>query len=463
MLHRICRIGALSALLSPLFVVLGVGPVPVPAAGAAVTCPVSYTVNSAWDTGFTVDVAITPTAAISSWTVSFTFGDPGQKLSYGWSAVWSQTGQTVTATNQTWNGSLTAGATTHIGFIGSHTGSNPVPTSFVLNGVSCGTSTPPTVTLTSPSAGAVYGEGNSVPLAATVSGNFWGTVSSVDFYVDGTQVAVDPTSPYAAVWAPATVGQHTITAIALDSGGAAVTSAAVTILVRVIGAPLVVVDPTTLSVPEGGTATAAVHLSTQPSAPVSVTVVRSSGDTDLTVQSGATLAFTTANWSAPQTVTIAAATDADVTNGTATFTVSSTDGYYYPSTLTATEIDAGANAAPTVAITYPVAGAWIPPYADMMVTATAADSDGTVTKVEFYVDSVLIGVDTVGPATFRAAWYTPPSTGSPRQFTLTAVAYDNSGASTTSAPIVVNLSYPVPATSSPTAAPTPVPATAAAG
>ena len=352
---RIWRTGALSVLLTPLFVAVTAGAVP----AAAATCPVSYTVTGAWATGFTADIGVTNlgTAALQSWTVGFTFPDPGQQVSYGWSAVWSQTGGVVTATNQPWNGSLAVGATTHIGFVGSYSGNNPTPTNITLNGVPCGGGTGPTVTVTSPSAGDVFIDGATVPLAAATSGSFWGTVTSVDFFVDGNPVGIDPTSPYTAAWT-ATVGTHTITATAFDSGGAVVTSAPVSILVRVGPVGLVMVDPTSVQVPEGGTATAAVHLSNQPTTAtaVTVTVLRSSGDADLTVQSGAILTFTTTDWSTPQVVTIAAAADADTAAGTATFTVGTTNVHYLSSTLTATEIDSGGTPTPAVAIAGPVAG-----------------------------------------------------------------------------------------------------------
>ncbi|HUU37131.1 MAG TPA: hypothetical protein VMW46_02875, partial [Candidatus Desulfaltia sp.] len=80
----------------------------------------------------------------------------------------------------------------------------------------------------------------------------------------------------------------------------------------------------TVSVPEGNTATFQVRLSAQPSATVNVTVSRVSGDTDITVQSGAALTFTTANWNTNQPVTLAAAEDADIANGTATIRVAAT-------------------------------------------------------------------------------------------------------------------------------------------
>ncbi len=85
-----------------------------------------------------------------------------------------------------------------------------------------------------------------------------------------------------------------------------------------------VVSTTALTINEGGTASFTVKLSAQPGASVSVTTSRSSGDADLSVTGGSTLTFTTANWSTPQSVTLSAAEDTDVVNGTATFAVSST-------------------------------------------------------------------------------------------------------------------------------------------
>lgn len=51
-------------------------------------------------------------------------------------------------TSQSWNGALAAGGSTNIGFNGSFTGSNPSPTVFSVNGVTCGASPPPTTSPT---------------------------------------------------------------------------------------------------------------------------------------------------------------------------------------------------------------------------------------------------------------------------------------------------------------------------
>jgi endoglucanase len=103
--------------------------------------------------------------------------------------------------------------------------------------------------------------------------------------------------------------------------------------------PTVVASPSSLSVAQGSTETFAVSLSAAPSATATVTVSRASGDAGLSVRSGATLTFTTANWSTAQNVTIAA--DASST-GTATITASTAG--YTAATVTVAETGGGGTA-----------------------------------------------------------------------------------------------------------------------
>lgn len=126
---------------------------PAGAAQAAPACDVTYVTND-WNNGFTANIDVKNLGdPINSWTLKFAFPNSSQQVTQGWSAKWSQSGNQVTATNETWNGSLATGATTNIGFNGSYSGSNPKPTSFTLNGVTCnGTpaNKPPTVALDVP-------------------------------------------------------------------------------------------------------------------------------------------------------------------------------------------------------------------------------------------------------------------------------------------------------------------------
>jgi tetratricopeptide (TPR) repeat protein len=86
--------------------------------------------------------------------------------------------------------------------------------------------------------------------------------------------------------------------------------------------PNFVTNTDTVTVPEGGQNTFQVKLSEQPAANVTAAVAWVSGDTDITLVSGASLVFTTANWNTYQTVTLAAAEDNDAENGQAIFRIS---------------------------------------------------------------------------------------------------------------------------------------------
>ncbi|OZV83924.1 endoglucanase [Micromonospora echinospora] len=111
---------------------------------AAAGCEVTYTTSS-WTGGFTASISIRNLGdAINGWTLGFSFPDAGQRVGQGWSATYSQTGPAVTARNMSYNGALASGASTSIGFNGTWTGSNPVPTSFTLNGTVCNGATNPT-------------------------------------------------------------------------------------------------------------------------------------------------------------------------------------------------------------------------------------------------------------------------------------------------------------------------------
>ena len=127
-----------------------------PANAATAGCTVAYTVQSAWPGGFTGNVVITNLgAATTSWTLAYDFPAAGQAVTNGWSATWTQSGQHVTAVSMSWNGALATNGSATIGFNGAWTASNPVPTSFTLNGTVCnGTTTGSPTASASPSASA---------------------------------------------------------------------------------------------------------------------------------------------------------------------------------------------------------------------------------------------------------------------------------------------------------------------
>ncbi|MDH2427255.1 cellulose binding domain-containing protein [Sphaerisporangium sp. TRM90804] len=104
--------------------------------GGSGACRVSYVKNE-WSGGFTANVTVTNTgtAAVSNWTLAFTF--PGtQRITNSWNATVTQSGAAVTARG---NSTIQPGATANFGFQGTWTNSNPNPTSFTLNGATCTT------------------------------------------------------------------------------------------------------------------------------------------------------------------------------------------------------------------------------------------------------------------------------------------------------------------------------------
>ncbi|EPH5595500.1 chitinase C-terminal domain-containing protein [Vibrio alginolyticus] len=87
----------------------------------------------------------------------------------------------------------------------------------------------PTVTLTSPSASASVTAGDVVNLAADAADTD-GTVSKVEFFVDGVLVGQATSAPYAASWT-ATEGQHEFSTKAYDDAGAVSSASVVTLTV----------------------------------------------------------------------------------------------------------------------------------------------------------------------------------------------------------------------------------------
>lgn len=87
----------------------------------------------------------------------------------------------------------------------------------------------------------------------------------------------------------------------------------------------IVASPAFLAVDEGRSSTLNLTLNRPPASDVTVTVARTSGDTDLSVSGNTVFIFTSNDWNLAQTVTITATDDADQFAGSAVFTCSSPD------------------------------------------------------------------------------------------------------------------------------------------
>lgn len=122
--------------------VLGAGMVVVAAtqANAATGCSVNYVITNSWPGGFGANINITNLGdPLTSWTLKFTFPASGQAIQQLWNGTVSSSGQDITVTNASYNGTVGTGqaVTPAPGLNGTWTSSNPVPTSFTLNGVTC--------------------------------------------------------------------------------------------------------------------------------------------------------------------------------------------------------------------------------------------------------------------------------------------------------------------------------------
>src|SRR5262245_497984 len=311
--------GALAAAL----VIVPAGP-----AHAAIACEVTYT--KAWDngSGFGANLALRNLGdPLNGWALTFAF--PGnQRVTEGWPVLWTQpagSNQVTAQSNAPWNAVIATGATFQLGFNGNYSGANVNPTAFSVNGVACAgpppPNAPPTVAITSPANGATFNAPANVTVNATASDSN-GTVTVVDFFRNGMLVGSDTTAPYSFTNTALPAGNYTLQARATDNGGATAT-AQVSIVVNQPTGPVIQVSPVTLVVPEGGTASYNITLSAAPpGGSIVVISARTAGDTDITVSVGAQRTFTTANFATPQSVTLAAAQDADSADGQATITVS---------------------------------------------------------------------------------------------------------------------------------------------
>ena len=94
----------------------------------------------------------------------------------------------------------------------------------------------------------------------------------------------------------------------------------------------------------------------------------------------------------------------------------------------------GFNIAPTVSITSPTNGAVFGAPATVTINATAADTDGSISNVEFYNGTTLLGSDNTSPYSFT---WSSVAVGS---YSITAKAYDNGGSTTISSAVAISVS-----------------------
>jgi hypothetical protein len=305
---------------------------------------------------------------------------------------------------------------------------------------------PPAVSLLSPASGTEVMLPATVTISALAS-DPENRLLSVDFYADWTLISRITTAPYSVSWLPPAAGTYTLTAVAHDADGGSTTSSAVIVHAQPRpGTPAVVIVSTnaTTAPPRASISTPAVSASTtvpastKTTTPASASTTKPAGASTMTPAAASTTTPAAASTTpaAPgstttptSTTTAAAANSTSPTPGGSTTTASGgTPAIWTVATATG---QPAANKPPLVALTT-YGTNFIAP-ATIRLTATAADPDGQVARVEFFSGTMRVHTDTTAPYTF--AW----SNVAAGTYSLTAVAFDNDGASASSAPVVLTV------------------------
>ncbi len=356
------------------------------------------------------------------------------------------------------------------------------------------TNAPPLLTLTDPAGDTIVLSPDPIHLGATAS-DPGGSVASVAFYAGTALIGAITVPPFERSWTNVPVGNYAVTAVATDNRGATTTSGAATIHVlpgrdslpfQGVEAVLPgVVEAENFN--EGGEGVGYHDLTTgnsggmyrQTDVDIVTTADGGDGFAVTSIAAGEWLAYRVfVQNAATYTVQARVASSGvggtfhievdgvDVTGslsvpdtgGAQTWQTIGVQGVALPSgshmmrvvfdtkgtsgpvgNLNYVRVSvAGANTPPSVTMTSPTSGSSFTWPANVSMKATAGDADGTVAQVSFYAGATLLGTDTTAPYTLT--WNNPL----PGNYSLTAVATDNSGASATSAAIAVQIVAPPP-------------------
>lgn len=120
--------------------------------------------------------------------------------------------------------------------------------------------------------------------------------------------------------------------------------------------------------------------------------------------------------------------------GTHLITVREDHGYCYKTSSVPVQIIVKKNIAPVVQLTQPANASIHFNPLPVEIAATATDTDGTINRVDFFVNSIYIASDYTAP--YKVSW---PSI--PGAYTITVKAIDNKSSQTTSTPITITV-YP---------------------
>ena len=248
-----------------------------------------------------------------------------------------------------------------------------------------------------------------------------GAITGVEFFDNGISVGTASAAPWRTMLANASVGNHAITAKATDDRGSTTMSRPSAFTVRARNQ-----SPTVaLTAPND-----AAHFPNK----ATINVAATAGDPDGLVTavefrvgsaSGVLIGRAT---QAPYT-----ATWSNVAAGSYAIVAIAYDDRNAAATSAPVHVTVDPNIPPVVSITAPVAGARVTATTNVAVTANASDSDGTITRVDFYAGTTAIGAATNAP--YGIVW----NAAAPGTYSLTAKATDNAGAVATSPAVSITV------------------------
>jgi hypothetical protein len=281
------------------------------------------------------------------------------------------------------------------------------------------------VSITSPVNWTAFNRPTDVVVTATASVN-GGTIDRVDFYADGFLLGAGTFSAgqYSFTWSAPPAGNHSLVAVAVDSSAVSTSSNAVNVRLN---------DPPVIALTSPATG------SVVPAATTNLTLTANANDWDGSVRrvdffaNGSLIGA-----SATAGVNQYSVAWQNPPAGTYSLTAVATDNY--DATKTSAPISVRVNATPTVSMVAPSNGAQFTAPGNISLTANAGDTDGSVSKVDFFANGYRVGSGTpIGGNQFQFVW-TNVGIGT---YGFSVSATDNDGAKTGASGPQVTVSAPV--------------------
>jgi hypothetical protein len=326
------------------------------------------------------------------------------------------------------------------------------------------TNGPPSVRIVTPQEDAALLAGHVIHICA-VSLNFTDRVESVEFFAGTSSLGTVTNGSglwlgQASLWFPeqftcfawsnAAPGAYSLTAQATDLAGLTVTSPPVSITVTTNLPPLVrIVKPHNGEFILGPTNIEICASAFDPDGTVaSVTFYQGSTEIGV-VTSAPPMYVTNLHGVFPIRQTSYCLTWSNVAPANYSLTAVAVDNGGASTTSEAVEISVVTNLPPVVQIVHPENGPRFFAPATINLCAAARDPDGSVTEVQFFNGIQSVGVVTSGTTVtnqcgVQTLYCLTLSNQPPARYTLTAVATDNGGVSSTSAPVHITVATPPP-------------------